>query len=180
MKKGIFTLLLAASTIATYGQTNNSHLVPKNTLEETLDAPSKDIISAYAELEPNVIADIDWLNENPIHEQKKMRDDKMHFVLMWMTGSPAANIQIDKRIVNFTGADPVLLFSYMTGWTKHSLTNNYANEPIDCTVAALENVVNTYKKNSEYIKRNKQVNKYAELMDNGQLRDYVKKTLEKK
>lgn len=146
---------------------------------EKIDTTGTHISAAYLQLEPQVLADIDWLNNSPLGENQTMRDDKSRFVLMWMSGSPTVNIGIDDRIVKFTGSQPWLLMAYMTGWTKYALKHNYSADSVECTTAALTNVVSFYEKNRKGLSKSKEVEKYAKMLKDNTLKEYVSSILNK-
>lgn len=178
MKKAIILLMVTCYSVIVYSQDSITPIAPSdNTLDEAMVYPARNATDAYAKLEPNIIADIEWLNTTHVSEQKSMRDDKMRFILMWMTGSSAASVQIDDRVVTFTDADTRLLFTYLTGWTKYSITHNYTDDPIQCSVAAIKDVVAFYKKNREDIKKSKQVEAYSKLIDEGLLEEHITNVL---
>jgi len=133
----------------------------------------KNLSMAYAELEPSVLADINWLNNNPLGKNTEMSNDKSRFVLMWMSGSPDVSIRMDDRLITFQGAEPAVLMAYMMGWTKYSLENNYSNDPIYAAVAGITNAVGFYEKNKKMLRKNKELDKYGEMIRNHTLTRYV-------
>lgn len=140
---------------------------------EEIDSTESHISAAYIQLEPQVLADIDWLNYYPLDEQKSLRDDKNRFVLMWMSGSPTVKIGMDDRIVTFQGGEPWLLMAYMMGWTKYALEHNYSADPVECTTAAVTNVVNFYNRNHKSLGKNKEVEKYSKMTKDDSLKKYI-------
>lgn len=140
---------------------------------EKVDSAEQHISAAYIQLEPQVLADIDWLNNLPLDKDEPLRDDKNRFVLMWMSGSPTVKIGIDDRIVTFQRAHPWLLMAYMMGWTKFALEHNYNSDPVECTTAAITNVVNYYDKNRKSLAKNKEVEKYAKMVKDNSLKNYI-------
>ena len=140
---------------------------------EEIDSTESHISAAYIQLEPQVLADIDWLNYYPLDEQLDLRDDKNRFVLMWMSGSPSVKIGMDDRIVTFQGAEPWILMAYMMGWTKYSLEHNYSNDPVECTTAAVTNAVNFYNRNRKSLARSNGIEKYAKMVKNDSLKKYI-------
>lgn len=140
---------------------------------EQADSTEHHISAAYIQLEPQVLADIDWLNYSPLDQDIPLRDDKNRFVLMWMSGSPTVKIGMDDRIVTFQGAQPWLLMAYMMGWTKYSLEHNYSADPVECTTAAITNVVNFYDRNRKSLAKSKEVEKYAKMIKEDSLKKYI-------
>lgn len=140
---------------------------------EQIDTTESHISAAYIQLEPQVLADIDWLNYYPLDEQQSLRDDKNRFVLMWMSGSPTVKIAMDDRIVTFQGGEPWVLMAYMMGWTKYALEHNYSADPVECTTAAVTNAVNFYNRNRKTLAKNKEVEKYAKMVKDDSLKKYI-------
>jgi len=141
---------------------------------------AQDIKDAYTQLEPQLLADIKWLNDTPIKtEEKQIRDEKARFVLMWMSGSPTVSIQMDDRLITFLGADPAILMAYMMGWTQYAIENNYSDDTIQCSVAGITNAVSFYSKNKKNFKENKELEKYKNMIDGGTLTRHVADILTK-
>lgn len=185
MGKILSLTIMVCLSVNLFAQVNNEAEPVIGTWEgedvfvEKMDTTESHVSAAYLQLEPQVLADIDWLNNSPLGENQTMRDDKSRFVLMWMSGSPTVKIRIDDRIVTFTGSQPWLLMAYMTGWTKYALEHNHSADPVECTTAALTNVVNFYEKNRKGLSKNKDVEKYAKMLKDNMLKQYVTGILDK-
>lgn len=174
MKKEIILFLV----LAILGiQKSQAQDVPIDTLAYVYDLlpgeSAKSLSDAYGELEPSVLNDIQWLNNTPLGKDTEMRNDKSRFVLMWMNGSPKVSIRLDDRVVTFQDAEPVILMSYMMGWTEYSLRNNYSNDNIYATVAGINNAVEFYSKNRKLLRKNKELEKYKQMIKNNTLTRYV-------
>lgn len=176
MKKILFIVLFVCCSWSIYAQSAVSDTtvvtykgekgyVPNDTVQDwTLD---------YQILEPQVKADIDWLTYTPLGEKQDVRDDKNSFVLMWMSGAPYMKMTIDERVVTFLGGEPWLIMSYMTGWTKYFLENNYSQNNTQLTIAALKNVIGFYQRNRRHLQKNKEVEYYIKLDKQGRLEEHV-------
>lgn len=140
---------------------------------------AQDLKDAYTQLEPQLLADIKWLNDTPIKTDKEIRDEKARFVLMWMSGSPTISIHVDDRLVTFLGVDPAILMAYMMGWTQYAIENNYSDDAIQCSVAGISNAVDFYSKNKKTFKESKELEKYKKMIDDGTLTHYVADILTK-
>lgn len=179
MRKILSLAILVCASTNLFSQVENQAEPVVGTWEgesvfvEKIDSTEQHISAAYIQHEPQVIADIDWLNYYPLGEQQELRDDKNRFVLMWMSGSPSVKIGMDDRIVTFQGGEPWLLMAYMMGWTKYSLEHNYSADPIECTTAALANVVSFYNRNRKSLGKNKEVEKYAKMIKEDTLKKYI-------
>lgn len=175
MRRILYMILLLAITghVKTYSQiTEQDTAAPLEYLTAENDSVQS-LINAYTSLEPQVLADIDWLNNTPVKENPEMRNEKSRFVLMWMSGSPTTSIQMDDRILTFLGADPAILMAYMTGWTKYVLENNYSDDAIQCSVAGITNAVNFYTANRKSFKKNGELEKYKKMIGDGTLTRHV-------
>lgn len=161
-----------------YSQTNSQNTTSTQQAITALES-GVDIKEAYTSFEPQVLADIDWLNNNPVNENKNMRDEKARFVLMWMSGSPTINIRMDDRLITFLGADPAILMAYMMGWTKYALNNNYSTDAVQCTVAGITNAVQFYSANGKYFRKDKELDRYQKMVQDGTLTRYVADILTK-
>lgn len=175
MKKILFSLFAFCISIGLSAQAESADEALPDF--EKMDNSAVSIVDAYTELEPQLLDDIDWLNYTPVNDRKELRAEKYRFVLMWITGSPTVSIKIDDRIMKFTGAEPWLLFAYMTGWTKYSLEHNYENDPVTCTVAGITNAVGFYKRNRDHLYRNKDMDRFSKMIDENSLESYVRTIL---
>ena len=152
-----------------YGNTLEDMGIPQDSVTH--------VMLAYTELEPQLLADIDWLNYTPVKDKKDIRQEKSRFVLMWMSGSPTVSIKIDDRIMKFSGARPWALLAYMTGWTKYSIENDYSIDQVKCTVAAINNMVAFYKRNKADLDKDKEVERLAKMVENKTLENHVRTVL---
>lgn len=144
---------------------------------EQIDSTESHISVAYTQLEPQVLADIDWMTNTPMNENVSLRENKTRFLLMWMSGSPTVKIDMDDRIVTFRGAETWLLMAYMMGWTKYSLEHDYSHDPVDCATAGITTVVHFYEKNRKFLSKSRVTEKYARMVKANYLREYIEKVL---
>lgn len=136
------------------------------------------VINAYTELEPQLLADIEWLNYTPVNRDKAVQQDKSRFVLMWMSGSPTVSIKIDDRVMNFSRLQPWAILAYMMGWTKYSLENDYSIDQVKCTAAGINNMVGYYRRNKEDLSKDKEVDRLAVMVDTKTLENHLRKVLQ--
>lgn len=175
MRRILYAILLMAviTPVKIYSQISEQDTTVSTDYLTAENDSVQSLINAYASLEPQVLADIDWLNNNPVKENMEMRNEKSRFVLMWMSGSPTVSIQMDDRLLTFLGADPAILMAYMTGWTKYVLENNYSDDAIQCSVAGITNAVNFYTANRKSFKKNGELDKYKKMIGDGTLTRHV-------
>ena len=93
----------------------------------------------------------------------------------WITGSPTVSIEIKEEIVSFLGINPDLLMIFMGGWTKYSLETKDFNNKIKGNQMGIEAVIDFYLKNKENLKKDKNVEKYIKLREEGKLNEYISK-----
>lgn len=169
MKKILFIALFLSISAFTFSQ---DYTVPKDYKFETKED--------YKPYEPQVKEAIDWYLNNTLSADPKIRMEVTLFVMRWMEGTPDVSIGIDPRVITFLGTNKELLLVFMMGWTKYSLENDCSKDQILCNKAGVEAAVNFYNKNRGFLKKDKEIEKYAKLMDKGKLEEDIKKKLEKK
>ncbi|BES61100.1 hypothetical protein DCPSUM001_13440 [Dysgonomonas capnocytophagoides] len=178
MKKNLFLFLLITFAYNVSGQTIASDTITyKGEKDYVANDTIQDWSLDYQALEPQVKADIDWLSYTPLGVNQDVRDDKNSFVLMWMSGVPYMKMNLDERIVTFLAGEPWLIMSYMTGWTKYFLENNYSQNQIQLSIAGVKNVINFYQRNKRHLQKNKEVESYIKLDKSGKLEEYIASVL---
>ena len=164
MKK-LFSILMFS--ILTFNLVAQEFEVPKNyVLKEKED---------YSKYESEVLNGIDWLLQTPINSQPEKRKEVNMFILSWLEGSPTVSVEIKQEIVSFMKPNPDLLMIFMCGWTKYSLENKDYNNKIKGNQKGVEAVIEFYLKNKENLKKDKNVEKYIKLKEEGKLEEYISK-----
>lgn len=128
--------------------------------------------------EKNVIATIDWLEKTPFDTEETKRKNQQALFIAWVSDSPTVTIELNADILTFTKKNPELLVTFMGGWTKYSLENNYSKDVVQGSIAGIKSVIRVYK--SQSIKKDKEVEKYIALDEKAELESWVKSTLNKK
>lgn len=128
--------------------------------------------------EKNVVATIDWLETTPFNQEENKRLKQKALLMVWITDSPTVTLEINAAILTFTKKNPDLLLTFMGGWTKYSLLNNYSTDQIQGNLAGLKSVIRVYKNLS--LKKDKEVEKLIELDNKGELENWVNEKLIKK
>jgi len=162
MKNAIKTLLLLLLVTTTI--TAQEVEIPNNVKFEKAED--------YKKNEPLVLESIAWLQKTPLSEKPEKRKEVNAYLLKWMTGSPTVSIEVVSGIVPVDCAD--CLFTFLSGWTKYSLENNYAKDKIDCAVAGAEHVIEFYKKNKAVLGKQSDIEKMIKRQKKGKLRKYIK------
>lgn len=165
MKRSLLVVifLLAYTTIS-----SQSYTVPK---DYKLEAKED-----YAVYEPQVKETIDWILQTPLGKEGMKRKEANAFLIAWLSGSPNVSVSINADFILFK-SNPELLMIFIAGWTKYSLDNNYSKDILQGNKAGIETVVEFYQKNKVYLKKDKDVEKFAKLIEKGKLEDEIKKKL---
>ena len=126
----------------------------------------------YKETEQLVLNSTEWLWKTPISENQNKRKEINAFLMKWMSGSPTVSIELVSGIVPLDCAD--CLMSFMSGWTKYSLENDYSKDKVECAVAGAENAIEFYKKNKSELGKNSDMEKLMKQQKKGKLKKYIK------
>lgn len=170
MKKLILTTtLFCFVALFSYPQESN----PKFTVPEDYAFVNPE---DYANYEPQVIEAIDWYLWRSMAFDAGKRKEASSFFLQWLIGSPSVTVEIQPDVANFFQTNPELMMPFMMGWTKHSLENN-SDDNIKGSIAGIEAVVRYYQKNRGFLKENKEVEKYAKMIEKNKLEKHIKKVL---
>lgn len=164
MKK-LFSILMFS--VLTFNLVAQEFEVPQNYVLK-----QKEDFSIY---ESEVLKGIDWLIQTPIKIQPEKRKEINTFVIAWLTGSPYVSIDIKPEIVSFMKPNADLLMIFMCGWTKYSLETKDYNNKIKGSQKGVEAVIEFYLKNKENLKKDKNVEKYIKLKEEGKLEEYISK-----
>lgn len=167
MKKATITFLLSIFSIVLFAQ---DFEVPKNyTLSQAED---------YAQYEEDILKCIDWLVQTPHNEQASKRESTNSFLLAWLTGSPNVTIVLKAEIVTFIDeTTPELLMIFLGGWTKYTLESDGSKDEVSGNLAGIEAVIEYYKKNKDFLPKNKNVEKYIKMKNKGKLKDFVESNI---
>jgi hypothetical protein len=126
----------------------------------------------YAKYEKDAIACADWLENTPLNQDRDKRAKANAFMIKWISGSPAVSIGIDEMVTKLADKNEQFLVLFMSGWTRYALENNYSKDNKRGYLEGLKSVVNVYKKGID-IKKDKDVEKFVELNDKGELEVWV-------
>jgi len=129
----------------------------------------------YKSYQEDVISCINWLEKTAVNDQESKRKEASKFLLVWLTGSPDVRIEIGENIVTFISSSPDLLMIFMGGWTKYSLETGKIDDKIGGNLAGIEDVIEFYLKNKEFLKKDKNIEKYIKMKDKGTLKEYIEK-----
>lgn len=149
-------------------------LISTNLLAQEIEIP-KDLKletpEDYKKTEQLVLNSTDWLLKTPISENPEKRKEINTFLMKWMIGSPTVSIELVSGIVPLECAD--CLMSFMSGWTKYSLENDYSKNKVDCALAGAENAIEFYNKNNSELGKNSDMEKLIKQKEKGKLIKYI-------
>lgn len=165
MRKSIILIIFVLVGISTFGQEYN---VPKNWKFETEND--------YRDYVPQIKEAIDWALNTPLNIEPEKRTQVNAFVLAWLTGTPDVSIAIDENAVIFFKTNPELLMPFTMGWTQFSLDNN-SKDSYSGFKAGAKTAISFYRKNIQFLKKDKDIEKYEKLMKKGKLDEELNKIL---
>jgi hypothetical protein len=152
--------------------TSVSHAQDFNTPENVTLKTEDD----YGKYETVVIKAINWYHNTPLGNEPAKRKNVSAFLMQWFTGTPSVSIELSQDLVPFMES-PECLMSFLAGWTKYSLEHNYSKDKVACATAALEHVIDFYKKNKSKIGRVSSIEKLAKKQKKNKLKSYVESVL---
>ena len=131
----------------------------------------------FEALEPEVLKCINWLNATPLSNDDEKRKQAYAFFMLWLTDTKKVSVIIDGYLLNFAEKNPDLLMAFMTGWSKLALENPNQSDKFKLALAGMKNVVNTYKNNMDFFKKDKKLKKLLEMDTKGELEDWLHQQL---
>lgn len=133
----------------------------------------------YAKYEPDVVKCIDWLLITPSNIQPDKHVAVNEFLIKWLSGTPDITISVRSDVVNFIDKNNVLLLVFMSGWAKYAIENKSNQNEVTGNLKGVEAVINFYAKNREQLRKDKNVEKYAQMKEEGSLEKYITEQLKK-
>ena len=128
--------------------------------------------------EKKVLATIDWLEVAPFEKEDDKRNKEKVVLLAWITNSPTVTLEINANVLTFNKKNPDLMLTFMGGWTKFCLQNNYSTDNVKGSFAGIKSVIKVYKNLS--LKKDKEVEKLIVMDDKGELENWVKSKMKEK
>ncbi len=165
MKKLLLILILGFTSIIVFAQ---EFTVPN---DFSANKPED-----YAKYESDVVKCVDWLMNTAINEQTQKRKEAYAFFRKWLTGTPVVSLAVGEKIVTCMN-NPDLLLSCMGGWAKYALESKDYKNTYMGNLKGIEAVIGFYQKNKESIHKDKNVEKYIKMKENGSLEDFIKKNI---
>ena len=128
--------------------------------------------------EKKVLATIDWLEVAPFEKEDDKRNKEKVVLLAWITNSPTVTLEINANVLTFNKKNPDLMLTFMGGWTKFCLQNNYSTDNVKGSFAGIKSIIKVYKNLS--LKKDKEVEKLIVMDDKGELENWVKSKMKEK
>ncbi|MFA5540271.1 MAG: hypothetical protein WC984_01200 [Bacteroidales bacterium] len=165
MKKLLLTIFLMTASICSFSQEFN---LPDYQIQSPKDCDkyNNDVLNA-----------IDWLISTPPNKELKKQQKTKEFLIQWMTETKAVSIYLDTDIVNFFEKNEDLLIIFMCGSTKYALKNNVKSDKLEMSIAGIELCIDYYNKNINLLKKDKNLEKYIKMKNNGTLRGHLEKVI---
>jgi len=140
--------------------------------------PELKVKEDYAKAAPMFLQATEWLNETPLNEQLELRKRTNAFILTWVMGSPDVNINLGDPLIGLMKDNPQLYPIYLGNYASFCINNKDNKNPRDGARAGLQGIVNAYKKGVG-IKKTKQLKKFAEAVDSGNMEESIDELLSK-
>ena len=131
----------------------------------------------YANYEPEVLKTIDWWMKTPLNVCPDKRLEANDFLLLWLTGSPNVSIEINTDIMNFAKPNAELMMAFMWGWTKYVIESK-DNNNVTGNIKGIEAAIDFYNLNKEIFGKDKAIEKYIKINEEGKLKEYITKKLQ--
>jgi hypothetical protein len=117
----------------------------------------------YAKYEGDVVKCYQWLKATAPGESQREKDAANKFMITWILGSQNLSVEINPKIVTFMETSPELLSIYLGAWANYSINNDYSQDKVKCTRAAINAVIEYYQDNSDTIKKDSNIEEFIEM-----------------
>ncbi|MFK7785898.1 MAG: hypothetical protein AB8B56_12320 [Crocinitomicaceae bacterium] len=107
----------------------------------------------YSKYEGDIKKCYEWLMTVPPGEQQRKKDLANQFMIPWVLGSQNVSIEIKPSIVTFMETSPEMLSIFFGAWANYSLSNNYSQDRVKCSKAAINAVIKYYEDHSDKMKK---------------------------
>ena len=130
----------------------------------------------YARYEEDMLRCFNWLMSAPVDEQLEKRMDAGAFISKWVSGAPSVSIEIREEIVTFADVNVDLPLIFMGGWAKYELESKDTSR-VNCNLKGIDHVIEFYTRNKAKLQKDKSVEKYIKMKENGTIKAFVQKNL---
>lgn len=176
MKKLLTLLIVIASTATVQAQDFNLPDYKFNVAED------------YAKYEQYVAEATRWLVDCPCNAERAKRNKAGTFITDWAVGTPDVHFGIDPRVLTFINPQiPDYFTIFLGGWASYAIENRErldameseaAAQDIDSIMAGLDAVMEFYSNNSSILPKERGIEKYIKLKNQGKLRAHLEKIYE--
>jgi hypothetical protein len=163
MRKLIFAFILITLSFTSKAQTFE---VPTMDIKPTTQAE-------YDAMEPTILSCINWLDLTPLSIDAEKHTSANAYFMLWLTGTQKVNVVVDGYVLNYAEKNPELMMAFMMGWSKLALEKG-EKDNFKLALAGMTNLVNRYKNNVFFFKKDKKLKKLVELSDRGELEAWLK------
>ena len=98
----------------------------------------------YAQVEPQVLNTISWLEETPANQDVSRRQQAQRFLLAWASGSPKVSIGLQPFVGELAGKNTALLMAYMGGWTRYELQHPGDKDALTLNTEGVKSMLKVY------------------------------------
>jgi len=169
MKKTLFAILFCLVTLGHYVHAQSSP-VPENYILKAKDD--------YAKYQDDVIKTVDWLQNASWAESPESRKPANAFIVSWITGSPDVTVTLGSALIKYTDKNPELLVIYLGNYAKYAIQHKGDFNKTQADLAAIKALIEKYSKETNH-KKDKGIEKLAQLDQDGKLEDWIRSDLEK-
>ena len=127
----------------------------------------------YAQYEPLVIESLEWLLKNPIDQDLEKRTELNAFVMIWLSGSPNIEMQINSTWLKFTEENEELFFTFLQGMALHQLEHPKEKDLVRLHAQGLNAVARQVIECQGCVKSNKALKKLIKAYKKGKMMSYV-------
>jgi len=166
IRKSLFIILLSLASFSTQS----------SFAQDLLDAVPK-TEEEFVASEKKVLATIDWLETTPFDTEKDKRKKQNALLIAWLTNSPTVTLEINAGVLTFTEKNSELMITFMGGWTRYCLQNNYSKDAVQGSLAGIRSAIKVYKNQS--LKKDKELEKLIDLDKKGELESWVREKMQK-
>ena len=109
---------------------------------------------------------------------KESRKPANAFVVNWIPGSPDVTVTLGSALIKYTDKNPELLVIYLGNYAKYAIQHKADFNKTQADLAAVKALIDKYNKETTH-KRDKGIEKLAQIDQDGKLEDWIKSDLEK-
>ena len=165
MKKLFFVSIIVFQSVMIFAQ---EFQVPMNYKLETEEE--------CIEQESNILAAINWLNNNPMNvENVKQWESVYKFLWEWAGNVPYLSITFGNTAEPAFKGNAEIGIIYVGGYVQYALTTREFDNKNEQIIAGIEAIVDYYTTHRKELKKNSTLEKFVKLQKEEKLREYILK-----